>query len=542
MTGEAGEARRGRLQASKADFAATSRLRGRNSATQGAPAYSARSPAHCCAGHRPARPAGRQDRRRLRGRGDRARDATTCWRTSTQQGLRVLLPGLAAGGPTWTGPRTPARRISTAPRPGCSSRPVRPLGATPIASADVIIVPALAVDRTGIRLGRGAGAYDAALSRLGPGCRDLRAALPRRAPDELPAEPHDRAVSAVAMPAGVVELARRDLADRPVTAFAKADLEPQMAACWTAAWQSHRVECQRSLGSSWRSSLPTYAYRCADCGHRFETVQSFTDDALTVCPVCNGVLRKVFNAVGVVFKGSGFYRTDSRAAALASNGNGERRPRPRPRGPATKGSERDLRSGRHERTASSVDQRVRPRTGRVRSSDSSRSKAGRRDPQADPAPAVIARRPQPAPSAGSASTAFDSSSSRVQLAALASPRARLASPAALGGAAATEAPTRRPGAATAARRPAGIVACSPPCLLRLSAAFALTALARPLPTTVPMLVARTRWRRDACRSPDQLTVRQVAGGARPPGALTGAEQVAGRPLLVARASRQSHRR
>ena len=68
--------------------------------------------------------------------------------------------------------------------------------------------------------------------------------------------------------------------------------------------------------------MPTYAYRCAECGHRFETVQSFTDDALTVCPVCNGVLRKVFNAVGVVFKGSGFYRTDSRAAALAASGNG----------------------------------------------------------------------------------------------------------------------------------------------------------------------------------------------------------------------------
>jgi putative FmdB family regulatory protein len=67
--------------------------------------------------------------------------------------------------------------------------------------------------------------------------------------------------------------------------------------------------------------LPTYAYRCADCGHRFETVQSFTDEALTVCPVCNGVLRKVFNAVGVVFKGSGFYRTDSRAAATAGSGS-----------------------------------------------------------------------------------------------------------------------------------------------------------------------------------------------------------------------------
>ena len=64
--------------------------------------------------------------------------------------------------------------------------------------------------------------------------------------------------------------------------------------------------------------MPTYAYRCADCGHRFEAVQSFTDDALTVCPVCNGTLRKVFNAVGVVFKGSGFYRNDSRAASTSA--------------------------------------------------------------------------------------------------------------------------------------------------------------------------------------------------------------------------------
>jgi putative FmdB family regulatory protein len=58
--------------------------------------------------------------------------------------------------------------------------------------------------------------------------------------------------------------------------------------------------------------VPTYQYRCTDCGHAFEQFQSFTDDALTVCPECQGRLRKVFNAVGVVFKGSGFYRTDSR--------------------------------------------------------------------------------------------------------------------------------------------------------------------------------------------------------------------------------------
>ena len=61
--------------------------------------------------------------------------------------------------------------------------------------------------------------------------------------------------------------------------------------------------------------MPTYQYACTECGHAFEQFQSFTDDALTVCPACEGRLRKVFNAVGVVFKGSGFYRTDSRSAS-----------------------------------------------------------------------------------------------------------------------------------------------------------------------------------------------------------------------------------
>jgi putative FmdB family regulatory protein len=63
--------------------------------------------------------------------------------------------------------------------------------------------------------------------------------------------------------------------------------------------------------------LPTYQYRCTECTHAFEEFQSFTDDALTVCPVCGGRLRKVFNAVGVVFKGSGFYRNDSRTKGAA---------------------------------------------------------------------------------------------------------------------------------------------------------------------------------------------------------------------------------
>lgn len=58
--------------------------------------------------------------------------------------------------------------------------------------------------------------------------------------------------------------------------------------------------------------MPTYQYRCAECGRELEVVQKFTDASLTECPSCEGDLRKVFNAVGVVFKGSGFYATDNR--------------------------------------------------------------------------------------------------------------------------------------------------------------------------------------------------------------------------------------
>jgi putative FmdB family regulatory protein len=68
--------------------------------------------------------------------------------------------------------------------------------------------------------------------------------------------------------------------------------------------------------------VPTYQYSCNDCGHFFETVQSFSDDSLTVCPECEGRLRKVFNAVGVVFKGSGFYRTDSRSQKTGAETGG----------------------------------------------------------------------------------------------------------------------------------------------------------------------------------------------------------------------------
>ena len=64
--------------------------------------------------------------------------------------------------------------------------------------------------------------------------------------------------------------------------------------------------------------MPTYEYRCKDCGQHLEVVQAFTDDALTECPACHGQLRKVFGNIGITFKGSGFYKTDSRSKKSAA--------------------------------------------------------------------------------------------------------------------------------------------------------------------------------------------------------------------------------
>lgn len=64
--------------------------------------------------------------------------------------------------------------------------------------------------------------------------------------------------------------------------------------------------------------MPMYAYACRDCSHAFDIQQSFSDDSLTTCPECGGSLRKKFNSVGVVFKGSGFYRNDSRSTTTSS--------------------------------------------------------------------------------------------------------------------------------------------------------------------------------------------------------------------------------
>jgi len=88
------------------------------------------------------------------------------------------------------------------------------------------------------------------------------------------------------------------------------------------------VECQQAV-TSLEETVPTYQYACTACGHQLEAVQSFADEPLCECPACAGRLRKVFNSVGIVFKGSGFYRTDSRgkdtngADSGSSNGSKE---------------------------------------------------------------------------------------------------------------------------------------------------------------------------------------------------------------------------
>ncbi len=82
--------------------------------------------------------------------------------------------------------------------------------------------------------------------------------------------------------------------------------------------------------------MPTYQYRCADCGRELEVVQKFTDASLTECPTCTGDLRKVFNAVGVVFKGSGFYATDSRSKGTKEAAKPGDKPAEKPAAPAAK--------------------------------------------------------------------------------------------------------------------------------------------------------------------------------------------------------------
>lgn len=82
-------------------------------------------------------------------------------------------------------------------------------------------------------------------------------------------------------------------------------------------WHSNPSSANRPCQDP-EENVPTYQYACTACGHQLEAVQSFSDAPLTECPACEGRLRKVFNSVGIVFKGSGFYRTDSRSSGSES--------------------------------------------------------------------------------------------------------------------------------------------------------------------------------------------------------------------------------
>ncbi|MEU6507202.1 FmdB family zinc ribbon protein [Streptomyces sp. NPDC046942] len=93
--------------------------------------------------------------------------------------------------------------------------------------------------------------------------------------------------------------------------------------------------------------MPTYQYQCTECGEGLEAVQKFTDDALTECPSCGGRLKKVFSAVGIVFKGSGFYRNDSRGSTSSST------PASKPAGSSTGTSSSDSKSSSSASSSSS---------------------------------------------------------------------------------------------------------------------------------------------------------------------------------------------
>ncbi len=100
--------------------------------------------------------------------------------------------------------------------------------------------------------------------------------------------------------------------------------------------------------------MPTYEYACTACGHRLEAVQKFSDDPLTECPECGSPLRKVYGAVGIVLKGSGFYKTDSRAASGSNgkNGKGSGSSEAASSGESSSGSEKSEKSEKKDSTGS----------------------------------------------------------------------------------------------------------------------------------------------------------------------------------------------
>lgn len=120
--------------------------------------------------------------------------------------------------------------------------------------------------------------------------------------------------------------------------------------------------------------MPTYSYRCTECGNAFDIQQSFSDDSLTVCPVCSGKLRKIFSAVGVTFNGSGFYRTDSRAKPSEGSGSGS------PKTPSTSAGSDGSSSGKASGTAAAPSKPASSGSGSGSGSSSSGSSGGGSSP------------------------------------------------------------------------------------------------------------------------------------------------------------------
>jgi len=116
--------------------------------------------------------------------------------------------------------------------------------------------------------------------------------------------------------------------------------------------------------------VPTYEYRCKDCGHDFEAVQAFTEATLTECPACGGQVRKVFGNVGIAFKGSGFYKTDSRAGSKA-NGSSKSEA-----GDGSKSDSSKSESSKTESSKSDSSKTGSPKSGSSKSDSSSSSTPG----------------------------------------------------------------------------------------------------------------------------------------------------------------------
>ena len=234
-----------------------------------------------------------------------ARSAPSPARPALVDGLRaagheVLLPVVPAepGPLDWARLRRLRTRWPRA-RSGCASRPGPRSGTGAIARARLVLVPALAVDRRGrtARPGRRLLRPDAAAGAP-------RGAARRRAQRRGAGR---RAAGRAARPAGD----RGAPARRRVTIRSAEQRLTAAGYAGTRAFECQRTECQLVRVPP-EEHVPTYQYACTACDHRFEAVQSFTDASLTECPECAGHLRKVFSSVGIVFKGSGFYRTDSR--------------------------------------------------------------------------------------------------------------------------------------------------------------------------------------------------------------------------------------